>query len=1184
MKKIVLIPVLFLILTLLSYPILAQIEQYRGNSINRYENHHSGNKVNSIFYNYGLIGNVGEVSCEWPIGTGNEYVGDVTPMVGIEFTHPVGQVMHSVITCSSPRQSPEYSPYDGTFWGFEPLPDFAAPPVPGEVGQVAMSNLPETWPSFWPDKMYTDANDALWVRDDNDPGWPGSWNGYFGKNMMNADQESYFQMDDHTDLEWRKRDQVVIDPISGDTTLVPVYFYPDASDTSRGGCGIRVAGRGLQWSHFLAEDCIFWLYEVTNIGTTHYDKVCFGMVVGTLSGGRQDSRDDLAFFDPLNDITYSYDGLPGASPGWVNVSPSVEVGYVGYAFLESPGNPYDGIDNDGDSPNASPILTSSELVSMTVNGWNINVGNDLIIINYDTYERTKVTMPATGSIVWYFHGTPRTLYAGTHVVEAETLAYNGIDDNFNGLIDERFGQEIGGKRLDHLNLKYKNYFTGAGVDDPMIDEARDDGIDNDGDWDPFTDDVGFDGVASTGDLGEGDGMPSYGEPNFDKTDVDESDQIGLTAFDYFTPPSAVLMNNDEGLWTRMLPGHLDVVDPTPCDGDFIYGSGYFPLPPGKTERFSMCLVFGEDSLDLTQNKITVQQIYDQNYNFARPPDKCTVTPVPGDGRVTLYWTDESEYSYDPANEGNENDFEGYKIYRATDPGFLETFTITDGLGRTVFNQPIAQFDLDNGNAGFFPLSVNGASFYLGEDSGISHVWTDTTVENGQRYFYAVCAYDNGNVTLGFFPSETSKYVLLDEGGNITTDINTCWVIPAAPAAGYTPPEISPVEHISGSSSGLIYVEVVDPREVEDSTYYEITFGDDSLNQSTTYNVTDVSDIANPVSLISGADLTVVNEDAAILDLFDSYFDSLYGLYPGTFSTYQFFTTVQSEVFAGQRIYIVKPRFPGLPIWESTGFSPNCYSNPDSLLDFTFTLINYPLAYLVGQPWNADYRITFHDEIVDTAVYYNWYNLISFSEQPVYFSVYNSTQEHFPIIAFDETDTTADGRIQPGDAILILEEDQGDTIPTWAVIFSKVGAEGKINNPQAGDTLNIHIYKGFSSDDVFQFNTLSAGIDASQVDLDAIKVYPNPYLGANTQEPANPYASGRGGRQITFTHLPNTCTIRIYNIRGELVETIKHSASIDNGIENWNLRSKDGLDVAYGVYIYHVDSPYGEHIGKFALIK
>jgi len=34
-----------------------------------------------------------------------------------------------------------------------------------------------------------------------------------------------------------------------------------------------------------------------------------------------------------------------------------------------------------------------------------------------------------------------------------------------------------------------------------------------------------------------------------------------------------------------------------------------------------------------------------------------------------------------------------------------------------------------------------------------------------------------------------------------------------------------------------------------------------------------------------------------------------------------------------------------------------------------------------------------------------------------------------------------------------------------------------------------------------------------------------------------------------------------------------------------LVSKDGMDIAYGLYIYHIDAPdIGEKISKFAVIK
>ena len=58
-------------------------------------------------------------------------------------------------------------------------------------------------------------------------------------------------------------------------------------------------------------------------------------------------------------------------------------------------------------------------------------------------------------------------------------------------------------------------FEGDGIDndnDGMVDESWTDGIDNDGDWDADLDDVGIDGIAGTGDEGEGDGVPTARRP------------------------------------------------------------------------------------------------------------------------------------------------------------------------------------------------------------------------------------------------------------------------------------------------------------------------------------------------------------------------------------------------------------------------------------------------------------------------------------------------------------------------------------------------------------------------------------------------------------------------------------------------------------------------------------------------
>jgi hypothetical protein len=166
----------------------------------------------------------------------------------------------------------------------------------------------------------------------------------------------------------------------------------------------------------------------------------------------------------------------------------------------------------------------------------------------------------------------------------------------------------------------------------MIDERRDNDIDEDGDWNPQFDDVGSDGLGPDDnnypgpdpDGTEGNGIPDQGEPNFGSTDPDESDQIGLTSFNFFELQQSPDMTQDSVLWDRMTPGRFDVIPPQPQDGDFIYASGYFPLIPSNgnpdvKERFSVALLFGEDLPDIVGNKQIVQQIYNSGYKFPQPP-------------------------------------------------------------------------------------------------------------------------------------------------------------------------------------------------------------------------------------------------------------------------------------------------------------------------------------------------------------------------------------------------------------------------------------------------------------------------------------------------------------------------------------------------------------------------------------
>jgi hypothetical protein len=103
-------------------------------------------------------------------------------------------------------------------------------------------------------------------------------------------------------------------------------------------------------------------------------------------------------------------------------------------------------------------------------------------------------------------------------------------------------------------------------------------------------------------------------------------------------------------------------------------------------------------------------------------------------------------------------------------------------------------------------------------------------------------------------------------------------------------------------------------------------------------------------------------------------------------------------------------------------------------------------------------------------------------------------------------------------------------------------------------------------------------------LSKIAVVPNPYVATAIWERKPYLQTGRGERKVWFTNLPPTCTIRIFNLAGELVRTLEHDETAFNGAESWDLLNIDNMEVAYGIYIFHVETDEAQTIGKFAVIK
>lgn len=96
---------------------------------------------------------------------------------------------------------------------------------------------------------------------------------------------------------------------------------------------------------------------------------------------------------------------------------------------------------------------------------------------------------------------------------------------------------------------------------------------------------------------------------------------------------------------------------------------------------------------------------------------------------------------------------------------------------------------------------------------------------------------------------------------------------------------------------------------------------------------------------------------------------------------------------------------------------------------------------------------------------------------------------------------------------------------------------------------------------------------AQDDIQKINVFPNPYYGVNPEE-INKYQ-----RFVTINHLPKEAKIRIYNLAGGLVKTINKNS--ESQFQRWDLANNDGLPVASGLYIIHIDMP---ELGREKILK
>lgn len=1098
----------------------------------------SGNLVQSNFRNHGELSRYQDTPWGvWPRGSGNRHVDGIGFYVigrvwANRLDYPtyfpnattdtlIGQAEHNYRSDAGGVLNPK-----GPIWGWLPLPGFHDPfrinPITLQrEPQPAISSDPTTWPDFWPDKM----------DNSNDPGWPNQWNGYFGKGITQADFETYYVMDDHLNAEYGLDKGVPNSPTVG-------VFFPNPADSTIQGLGLMIKVRHLQWANVLAEDAVFMLYEIVNRGGyNHGGKEGEGLYfMKIIDYGMGDETDGVAEFDPRFDIAFGWDQSGDGPDATGRIYP---IGYSGFAFLESPARAFNGLDDDEDgiydekrNSGAGVLIEGQDNIRAYVEA-NYNMAN------FNTFENGNATGPLEN----------RPAYkAGRWWTGDENLSWTSYEDeNNNGQYD------VG---------EFQN------------------------------DDVGRDGIGSfsffyTGpDEGEVDGIPSAGEPNFDRTDIDESDQIGLRGFDQDPRPiyqSGDNLRNDSWLWNRVI---RDAIFPlgTPrtqiiagVEPFMMFVSGPVGLVPNSSDFFSLAWLFGANREDFYRNRIVVQRIYNANYRFAEAPLTPTITAVPGDGRVIIAWDTVSIVSFD--NFSRKYDFEGYRLYRGTDPLLTDIRSISDVDGTPTFYKPLIQYDLENGIKGPVPVQENRSVFNLGNDTGLKFFHIDSTVSNGLTYFYVVNAYDhgvidtldNGVINVDIDPQENTFNFDVNAFGQIrSTTKNAKAVTPKARAAGYVEGGSNTVQRET-YGSGDISVTIVDPAQVNYDALYQISFRDSVINP-------------NPYDYLTYAyTLTRVDQNRVL---------SSGLLLPQTPYIEGFFVNIFNDegiIFNSERTGWVGNYGQENEVINKNATEVDGYNtNLEALVDFPTIA-----AQISAQGWKYS-PDNFELRFADTNMYY-----------PPRFQTSIYLRDSLKMMAYNIDKLDVDGNPTPveilvvdvndddefnydTDQLFITERIGSARFPRQRVQFSVVGG-GAVIEPKAGDVIRISNDRPFKTGDYFNFTVSEPTFDneLAKTELDRINVVPNPYIATNVLEVKTATQTGlaRAERRIMFNHLPSECTISIYNVRGELIKQITRNAAMSDGTEYWDLLNKDNQDVAYGVYVYHVNAPgIGEKIGKFALIK
>ncbi len=666
-------------------------------------------------------------------------------------------------------------------------------------------------------------------------------------------------------------------------------------------------------------------------------------------------------------------------------------------------------------------------------------------------------------------------------------------------------------------------------------------------------------------------------------------------------------------------GWIDGAELPPGDRRIVLTTGPFSLALGDTVDIVIGQVGGHGTSNLSSVTVLkyhdqfAQYAYDNNFVLPTPPPVPPVEVAELDGEIVLNWGGNLEEVARTENfNSNGFAFEGYNVYQLP----ASNAPLSEGV-------KLATFDLNNNVTVIQDKVVDDQTGFIierpvqiGPDEGIKRYYRTSRdairgrpLANGVNYYFAITAYS-------YLPTadETVPFRQLES----TPVVVTATPQPEKPGLAELPAVESEfdIAHVSGPSTAAISSTVVDPMRLQTANYEiryayynpytgevksELAAGDtlttipEGLAEVETYADANKLDVGSPFpirwalfrngSQVGGwnpqidPDGTVPATSAPIVDgvqVYVPYVSPGFAGYSATsarwitgvdFGGHVFFGGADLNPFgttlALDELETVVMRFAAD---TTSGPADGWASKGARFVGGTKVGEGYlPFAaYAVDAEGNERQVNVSFQELADCANGRWDYGMLTGNEDCMadggaeYFWIHKSDYDEGASI----TDANSP-RSGNGDVMYF----------TWA---TQRGSQAYLEAPFE---LTYIAAIASSPNDVFSFSTEApaTGVDSLlTASVDEINVFPNPYIGYSKLE------TSRSQKFVTFTHLPERATIRIFDLAGTIVRVIEHDSP--SQFERWDLTNQDNVPVASGVYLVHVETEYGDKVLKVALVQ